>query len=108
MAFASQLIVRVYLDRQIVLRVDQLDQQREQQSEMVIDMVADQIAHIDFGQLFEVIAGEFAIGHHRDVTRYGRQFPTFADTFSGGQFFIHVVGEPIAPPDALFEQRLEF
>ena len=78
MAQRSQFIVGMHLHREVVLRVDELDQQREIVAAAVEHLLADEVAHIDLDQLRQGVVSKVAVGHHRLFAVDARQFPAFA------------------------------
>lgn len=79
MAFSSQFVIRVDLYGQFVLCIDVFDQQRKFEAEFLIHPITDQFAHVDFDQLFQIVAGQQAVADDRDVSVDTRNFPTLAD-----------------------------
>ena len=69
-ALHGQFIVRVYLNRQILLGVNKLDKQRELALESLVVFFSYQLSFIFFHQLSQVLAGICTFCYYRFVARY--------------------------------------
>ncbi len=100
-------IVRVHLDREVLARVDELDEQRELLAEAGVDAVAHQRAFLARDQCGERRAGPGAVGHHRLVAPHAGQLPAFA--YVRGTRGEALVGhDAVAAPERLFQNGFEF
>ncbi len=68
MPFPGQIIIRVDLDAQIIIGIDELDQQGEFQSVLRVDMLAHQVAHVDLHQFLQIVSGQKPVLHQRDIS----------------------------------------
>ena len=106
MTLPRQPVVGVYLNREILPRVDELDQQRERLAETFEVGFAEQCGAVAGDQARQGSAGFGTSGHDRFVAFDARKLPAFADLrlagcdlFVGDDFF--------AAPDRRFENGLE-
>ena len=80
-AFHSQLVVGMHLDRQVITGVDKLNQQRESRAELVHYLLTEQLLAVSANQFVERLAFQVTVIDDGIVTLYMRKFPTFTDTF---------------------------
>ena len=101
-AFPGQLVVRVYLDREVLPCVDELDEQRKLFAEALEVGFSQQRGAMAGDQPGQRRAGLGTFGHDRLVALDARQFPAFAYLFLVGD-------DPLVGDDLLAapEHRLE-
>ena len=101
-----QLVVGVYLDREVLTGVDELHQQGEFRSMTFVDGFADQLAAEAGDKLRERPTRIFALSDNGLVARDARQLPALADIPPSGADAL--VGRDLfAAPDQGFELRRE-
>ena len=72
-------IIRVHLDREVIGRIDELQQQREVVSEYIVHFLAHEFIHIDLEKILQAIAGMGAIGHFGRIFLHIGHHPCFSD-----------------------------
>ena len=107
MAFHGQFVVRVYLDGQILLGIDEFDEQREFAVEAFVVGFAYQCSFVFVDHLCQVLACIGTVGYDGFVARNVRDFPAFAylcliavQMFERNDFF--------TSPQGGFQNRLKF
>ncbi len=75
----GKFIVRVDLNGQVALRVDEFYQQRELRAGLGKDLPADEFGTIFIHHISQAFACERAVGDGRDVARHSRDLPAFPD-----------------------------
>ena len=78
MPAGCQLVVRVNLNRQIVICIYEFYQQWKISTKLSIDMSAHQIGAVRIYHIHKRLPGKFPIRHNRHITLNGRQLPAFA------------------------------
>ena len=104
----GQIVVRMHLDRQGLLYVEVLDEQRKLKTEALVYAVADQLAHVDLDQFLQIVAFQRAVADDRPVAVEAGELPAFADGASCGKPFAQLLAEPAASPYLFLENRFEF
>lgn len=99
-AFHSQLVVGMHLDRQVITGVDKLNQQRESRAELVHYLLTEQLLAVSANQFIERLAFQVTVIDDGIVTLYMRKFPTFTDTFFTGVMPLN--GQMSEPPQIIF------
>ena len=105
-ALPGQLVVGMHLDREVLARVDELDEQREFVAEAFAVLLAQQAGAVAGDELGERQAGVGALGHHRDVALHARELPAFADAGEvGGDLLVGC--DLLAAPEQRFQNGSE-
>ena len=105
----AELVVGVDLDREDVVGVEELDQERELPlaRERVDEGRAEQLGAAVADEFAEARAGEGTVGHPADVVAVIGQLPALGVARPLPQRFVEDGPEPPAAPDQLFENGLE-
>ena len=105
-AFPGQLVVGVYLDREVLPGVDELDQQREFVAETLVVGLAQQCGAVTGQQIREFGTGLGTVRNDGFVAFDPREFPALTDVVLFG-FDLFVGGDLLAAPDQGFQNRLK-
>ena len=108
LTFLSQFIVRMHLNRQPVVGIDNLNQQRKLFSVFVKHTLANQITHEGLHQVIYLVAFEVAVGNHALLFPKTRKQPHL--TTIGHRAVIHtkLFLDFSAAPNLILEDGLEF
>ena len=107
MTFLSQLVTRVYLNRQVQLGINKLYQQRKLISETCIVGFSYQVFLIFSDHIRQRQSFVCTIGHYRLTAFYCRHFPTLA-YIGKGIIQMFEWNNLVASPKRLLQNRLKF
>lgn len=103
----SQVVIRMYLNRKILFRIDEFDQQRKFVAETGVIGFSEQITTLPSEQLGQRQTGIGPLGDDRFAPRNARQLPTFADLRTVGNDLL-VSDEFLPAPQHRFQYGYKF
>ena len=97
----GSIVVRMHLDRQAVVDIQQLDQYRELIPETLIVVVSDYLVHIGLNDIKQGIAVQPASVYHRAAVLKARYLPALAYQFLRIERFVELGCQTVTAPDPL-------